>query len=71
VTNDLLFTASLIAIPSSAFSMADTLRIQIKGEINRHRQKKAGMLPGQIIADRLKQLEDMEANLKANTPKLR
>ena len=71
VTNDLLFTASVIAIPSSAFSMADTLRIQIKGEINRHKQKKAGMLPGQIIAGRLKQLDDMEANLRANTPKLK
>ncbi|CAN5479263.1 hypothetical protein BH11CYA1_BH11CYA1_12050 [soil metagenome] len=65
VTNDLLFTASLIAIPSSAFSMLDTLRIQVRGEINRHKAMKAGMLPGQIASARLKQLDDMEAKLRA------
>lgn len=65
VTNDLLFTASLIAIPSSAFGMLDTLRIQVRGEINRHKALKAGMLPGQIASARLKQLDDMEARLRA------
>ena len=66
VTNDLLFTASVIAIPAGAFSMLDTLRIQVKGELNRHKQKAAGTLPGQIIATRLKQLDAMEANIKRN-----
>jgi hypothetical protein len=65
VTNDLLFAASVIAIPSSAFGMLDTLRIQVRGEINRHKAMKAGMLPGQIASARLKQLDDMEARLRA------
>lgn len=65
VTNDLLFTASLIAIPSGAYSMIDTLRIQVKAEINRHKAKLAGTLPGQIVAARLKQLDEMEAKLRA------
>ena len=65
VTNDLLFASSLIAIPSSAFGMLDTLRIQVRGEINRHKAIKAGMLPGQIASARLKQLDDMEARLRA------
>ena len=65
VTNDLLFAASVIAIPSSAFGMLDTLRIQVRGEINRHKAIKAGMLPGQIASARLKQLDEMEARLRA------
>jgi hypothetical protein len=65
VTNDLLFAASLIAIPATAFAMLDTLRIQVRGEINRHKALKAGMLPGQIASARLKQLDDMEARLRA------
>ncbi len=65
VTNDLLFASSLIAIPSSAFGMLDTLRIQVRGEINRHKALKAGMLPGQIASARLKQLDEMEARLRA------
>ncbi|MBS1994057.1 MAG: hypothetical protein JSS83_26285, partial [Cyanobacteria bacterium SZAS LIN-3] len=66
VTNDLLFTASVIAIPAGAFSMLDTLRIQVMGEINRHKQSAQGRLPGQIIATRLKQLDAMEANIRAH-----
>jgi hypothetical protein len=65
VTNDLLFTASLIAIPSGAFSMLDSLRIQVTGEINRHKLAAKGMLPGQLVALRLKQLDQMEQRLKA------
>ena len=65
VTNDLLFTASLIAIPSSAFAIFDTLRIQVEAELNRHKQLKAGTHPSQIVAKRLKELDAMEANLKS------
>lgn len=64
VTNDLLFSASVVALPAGLFSMLDTLRIQVQGEIARHKAAKAGQLPGQIIAARLKQLDEMEANLK-------
>ncbi len=64
VTNDLLFSASVVALPAGLFSMIDTLRIQVQGEINRHKAAKAGTLPGQIVAARLRQLDEMEANLK-------
>jgi hypothetical protein len=63
VTNDYLFTASVIAIPSSAFAMLDTLRIQIKGELSRRQQIKSGTLPKQVVAKRLKELDDMERRL--------
>lgn len=65
VTNDLLFSSALIGIPSGAFAMLDTLRIQVRGEIDRHKAMKAGLLPGQIASARLKQLDDMEARLRA------
>jgi hypothetical protein len=45
--------------------MLDTLRIQVRGEINRHKAVKAGKLPGQIAIARLKELDQMEKTLKA------
>jgi hypothetical protein len=65
VTNDNLFVASVIAIPSSAFSMLDTLRIQVQGEIARKKLAAKGQLPGQLVAKRLAQLDDMEKKIKA------
>ncbi len=64
VTNDDLFVASLIAIPATAYSMLDTLRITVKGEIARHKLLAKGMLPRQIVALRLQQLDSMEQKLK-------
>lgn len=64
VTNDLLFTAAVVSIPSTSFAMLDTLRIQVRGELNRQKAKKAGALPGQIVAARLKDLDSMEQRLK-------
>jgi len=66
VTNTNLFIGSLISIPSSAYSLLDTMRIQVKGEIDRHRLVKAGMLPGQLATARLAQLDTMEARLKTH-----
>lgn len=65
VTNNDLFAAAVIGIPAGAFSILDTMRIQVQGELNRHKLKKAGMLPSQIANARLKQLDDMEARLGA------
>lgn len=64
VTNTDLFAAAVIGIPASAFSMLDTLRIQVAGEVNRHKLKKSGLLPSQIAHARLQQLDDMETRLK-------
>lgn len=65
VTNDLLFTASLIAIPAGAFTIFDTLRIQVSGELKRHKLKKAGQLASQLTSNRLKELDQLEARLRA------
>ncbi len=66
VTNSCLFTSSVIGLPASAYSIADTLRIQLMGEINRHKQMKAGTHPSQLIAARLAQIDDMEKRLGVN-----
>lgn len=65
VTNSNLFAASVIGVPATTYSMLDTLRIQVKGEINRRKLAKQGKLPSQQIAARLKQLDDIEARLQA------
>jgi len=64
VTNHLLFVAAVLGTVGTSFSMLDTFRIQVMGEINRQKAKKAGKLPGQIAMTRLKELDQMEQRLK-------
>lgn len=66
ITNSDLFVSSVIGLPATAYSMLDTLRIQVKGELNRRKQKKDGRLPAQLVAARLKQLDEMEQRLKVS-----
>ncbi len=69
VTNFDLFSASVLGIVGSSFAMADTLRIQVRGEIDRHRMLKAGVHPTQVAARRLKELDEIERKLtKGHTP---
>ncbi len=65
VTNHLLFSASVVGLPATAFAMADTLRIQVTGELNRKKLAAKGELPVQLIKKRLAQLDELEAKLKA------
>ncbi|MBX9667760.1 MAG: hypothetical protein K2X93_09090 [Candidatus Obscuribacterales bacterium] len=65
-TNNNLFAAGVIGLPSSTFSILDTLRINILGEITRQQQIKKGTLPSQLAQARLKQLDELEARLKAD-----
>lgn len=65
VTNELLFSSAVVGLPANTFSMVDTLRIQVQGEIARHRAAKQGELPTQIAAHRLKKLDDLEQKLKS------
>lgn len=65
VTNSCLFASSVIAIPAGGYAMLDTLRINVKGEMNRHKLMKEGMHPAQLTHARLAQLDDMESKLKA------
>ncbi|MBX9878882.1 MAG: hypothetical protein K2Y22_10540 [Candidatus Obscuribacterales bacterium] len=66
VTNDMLFTAAVVGLPATSFAILDTLRIQVQGEIQRQKARRRGALPGQIVAARLKALDDMERGLKAS-----
>jgi hypothetical protein len=65
VTNYGLFAASVVSLQASAFSILDTLRINVQGEINRRKLVKSGMLPQQLIANRLAQLDAMEKRVRA------
>ena len=65
ITNSLLLTSAIVGLPASSFSIFDTLRIQVQGELSRRKLAKSGNLPGQLISARLKQLDDMEAKLKS------
>jgi hypothetical protein len=65
VTNTDLFAGSVTQLPATTYAMVDTFRIQVKGEIDRHRMLKAGIHPTQVAAQRLKELDEIERKLKA------
>lgn len=65
ITNSDLFASAVVGLPASAYSILDTLRIQVKGEINRHRLATQGKLPSQLMAARRRQLDDMEKQLRS------
>ncbi len=65
VTNHLLFASGVVGLQASSFSFADTLRIQVQGEINRHKLAVAHKLPNELVHARLKQLDDLETKLKS------
>ncbi|MBX9686171.1 MAG: hypothetical protein K2X27_05685, partial [Candidatus Obscuribacterales bacterium] len=65
VTNHLLLAASIVGLPASGFKILDTLRIQVRGEIDRHNLAKQHKLPSELLANRLKALEEAEAALQA------
>lgn len=66
VTNHLLFSSGVVGLSASSFSFFDTLRIQVQGELDRHKLAKQNRLPAQQIAARLKQLDELESKLKAD-----
>jgi hypothetical protein len=67
VTNADLFTASVISLPAITYSMLDTARINIMGEINRKKLLDAGTHPNQLVAKRFAQLDDIEKRLGGTT----
>jgi hypothetical protein len=66
VTNNDLFAASVVGLPATSFSILDTLRIQVQGEISRQNAMKAGVHPSQLARQRLVELDDMEAKLQVH-----
>ncbi len=67
VTNANLFTASVISLPAILYSMLDTARINVNGEINRNKLKDQGLLPQQLIAKRFTQLDEVAKRLGETT----
>ena len=65
-TNDNLFASAVIGLPATTFSIIDTLRINIQGEMTRQKQLKSGTHPSQLAQKRLKELDDLEASIKAD-----
>ena len=65
VTNSDLFAAGIIGLPATTYSMLDTLRIQITGEINRRKLMKKGLQKSQLVDARLKQLDDIQRRLES------
>lgn len=68
ITNSLLLTSGIVGLPATSFSIFDTLRIQVQGELERAKLKRAGKLPSQIIQARMQQLNEMEAKLLRQQP---
>lgn len=66
VTNHLLFASGMVGLQASSFALLDTLRIQVAGELNRHKLASQGKLPGQLIKARLAQLDALEAKLSGS-----
>jgi hypothetical protein len=66
VTNANLFAGAVCGVTATTFSMLDTLRIQVQGEINRNKLLAAGMHPKQLITARLAQLDDIERRLNSS-----
>jgi len=62
-TNIYLGTAGIINTAAASYALLDNLRIQLKREYDYHKLKKKHALPGQIIKDRLAQLDSMEKGL--------
>ena len=67
VTNASLFTGSVIGLPATLYSMLDTARINISGEINRKKLMDQGLHPNQLIAKRFSALDDIEKRLGGTT----
>lgn len=65
-TNNDLFAAAVVGLPATTFSIIDTLRINIQGEIARQKQLKAGTHPSQLAKKRLQELDELEASIKAD-----
>lgn len=50
-----------------SYAFLDNLRIHTQTEWNRHKLSRKGMLPGQALQKRLKELDEIEANLKKSS----
>jgi hypothetical protein len=63
VTNYLLGTGAIVYLTGSSTAMLDNLRIQIWSEFVNAKLRRKHLLPSQLLHDRLKDLDEMEAIL--------
>jgi hypothetical protein len=62
-SNFLICDGSIAYLCGSALSVADNLRIRVTREIQRHRLLKERLMPGQVLADHMKKLDEIEAQI--------
>jgi hypothetical protein len=67
VTNTNLFAGAVCGVVATSYALLDNTRIMVRGEINRHKLAAKGMLPGELVNLRLKQLDAMEQKLKSGS----
>jgi hypothetical protein len=63
--NDLLVPGTITYMSGAWLAAADNIRLRVVDEMNRHRLSKQGLMPGQVLAARLKMLDEMERTLQA------
>ena len=63
VTNYLLGSGAIVYLTGASVAMLDNLRIQITSEFVNARLRRKHLLPSQLLRDRLKDLDEMEALL--------
>lgn len=64
-TNQLLAAANTINLSGAIYGTLETARIQVKREVQYQKLKKKHELPGQIMKNRLAQLDEMEKQVRS------
>lgn len=67
-TNKLLFAGRISALAGQSFALVQTPYTVIAGRIKNGKLKRAGILPEQMLAERLKNLDHLEAQLLVKQP---
>ncbi|MBU6451204.1 MAG: hypothetical protein KGS72_05475 [Cyanobacteria bacterium REEB67] len=64
-SNDLLVPGTIAYMSGSWLAAADNIRLRVVDEMNRHRLTKQGLMPAQVLAARVKMLDEMDRTLHA------
>jgi len=64
-SNDVIVPGNITYASGLWLSAAENIRLRVLDEVNRKKLGSQGRLPGQVLAARLKKLDQLEANLRA------
>jgi len=64
-SNDVIVPGNISYASGLWLSAAENIRLRVNDEINRKKLGSQGRLPGQVLAARLKKLDELESNLKS------